>query len=395
MLIQADAVAQRRSVCSTCQTHATRCLGIGPTILRSLRDLGYRDSAAAICALVDNAINAQASKVDILLASEDGTVTAIALFDNGFGMVPEMMRAACAVGASCPLGDGPHLAPSGFGLPFAPFAIGRRFELISSPTGATPARVLFDLDDLTSEDVLIPQAVRAEFPLFVHDHLRREGRAWSGGTIVVLSELDRLSPRIPLNLAQLLRARLGQVFGRFLDRITLTVDGMTVAPIDPLFLFADAPDAAPGMVAAVDAGTLHIAVGGGEVTIRTALLSPGFPGPDRCLSHRVQMSRAAIVRDNHGFVISRLGRRLTLLPSLPWFQFSGADRAIRVKIDFPPSLDDLFAPSLSLQQVQVNAIVWDALRAGGLASHLDALRRRAAAERKSWRERVKAMQAAA
>jgi len=388
MLIPADAVAQRRYVRAVRQTHSTPSLGIGPTILRGLRNLGYRDSAAALCALIDNAIDAQASQVDILFESEDGAVTAIAVIDDGFGMVPEMMRAACAVGASCPLGDGPHLARSGFGLPSAPFAIGHRFELISSPSGAVPARVLFDLDDLASDDVLIPQAVRAEFPPFVHDHLRRAGRAWSGGTIVVLGELDRLAPRITNGLAQLLRARLGHVFGRFLDRVTLTVDGIRVPPIDPLFLFADAPDVAPGAASAVDAGTLHIRLGEDKVTIRTALLPPGFIGAERRRAAGVHMDRATIVRDNHGFVISRLGRRLTLLPSSPWFHFSNADRAIRVEIDFPPSLDELFAPSLSLQQVQMSDTAWSALRAGGLAAHLDALRRRVAAQRHSQREQL-------
>jgi hypothetical protein len=83
-----------------------------------------------------------------------------------------------------------------------------------------------------------------------------------------------------------------------------------------------------------------------------------------------------VVRDTNGLIVSRLGRRLTVLPSTPLFNFSSADRSIKVEVDFPPELDDLFAPSLSLQQVQVSQAVWTAMRVNGVAGHLESLRRR-------------------
>lgn len=384
MLTPADAVVLRRYVGSACHAHPAPSLGIGPAILRGLRDLGYRDSASAICALVDNAIDAQATEVDIIFEIAGAAIIAVAVMDNGIGMVPEMMRAACAVGATCPLGDGPHLARSGFGLPSAPFAIGRQFELISSPSSAFLAGVLFDLENLSPDDIHISEATRVELPTFVLDYLRREHRSWTAGTIIVLRDLDRLAPSTPTRFAEQLHAKLGHVFGRFASRMTLRVEGKRVVPIDPLFLLADVAEAALAGDKAEDTGTISVAMDRGGIHVRTALLPPGFVPTE---GRRPQMSqpandRAAIIRETNGLIISRLGRRLTVLPSTPLFHFSNVDRSIRVEVDFPPELDDLFAPSLSLQQVQVSHAVWSALRTHGVARHLEFLRRRVSQQRK-------------
>src|SRR5207248_8556929 len=71
---------------------------VGSTFVKGIRDLGYRDSAAAINEQVDNSDESGASVVHIVLR-DDGTsrknnVTQIAVIDDGVGMGPEMLRAA-------------------------------------------------------------------------------------------------------------------------------------------------------------------------------------------------------------------------------------------------------------------------------------------------------------
>lgn len=387
MLVPAEAVGQRRYMRVQTRAHPVSSLGIGPSILRGLRDIGYRDTAAAIAALIDNSIDAKATRVDIVLDAPEGQVRAIAVVDNGLGMVAEMMRAACAVGATCSLGEGPHLARSGFGLPSAPFAIGRRFQLISAPVGSQLHGLTVDLDDLLNDDVQIPEATRSGLPAFVSAFLARERRTWSSGTVVVIDVLDRLGATSARNLGEQLCFRLGYVFGRFVARVALTLDGQAVRPIDPLFLegavaSATANEPAPSL-RGEDKGVLTLAVGAGRVAIRTALLPTALSATGR--GAPVNPAAAAgqtIVRDMSGLVVSRLGRRLTVLPTTPIFHFGAADRPIRAELDFTPDLDDLFAPALSLQQVQINPVVWEALRAGGAAHHFELLRRETAARRK-------------
>lgn len=384
MLMPAEAVGQRRYARGQTRNHPVLSLGIGPTILRGLRDIGYRDTAAAIAALIDNAIDAKASQVDIVLDAPKGQVRAIAVIDNGLGMVSEMMRAACAVGATCSLGDGPHLARSGFGLPAAPFAVGKRFELLSAPSGSPLHSVTIDLDDLVRDDVQIPEASRADLPTFVSDFIARERRSWNSGTVVVIEALDRLSSASARNLTDQIRFRLGYVFGRFEGRIALGLDGHAIRSIDPLFLESGAIDNEPdALLRGEDRGVLITAIGTGHVAIRTALLPDSFSNSPRGVAvGPAAVERQAIVRDMSGLVVSRLGRRLTVLPATPLFNFGAADRPIRAELDFTPDLDDLFAPALSLQQVQISPLVWEALRAGGAARHFDSLRRETAARRK-------------
>lgn len=384
MLIPADVVAQRRYVRSAKQIHPSGSLGIGPAILRGLRDLGYPDTAAAICALVDNAIDARANEIDVVVEVEAGQVAALAVIDNGIGMVPEMLRAACAVGASCSIGDGPHLARSGFGLPSAPFAMGTRFALYSRPSNGALMGVEVDLGRITGDEDGIGPAEPAKLPRFVTAHLARSNRQWTSGTIVVVSDLDRIAPRSPKLLKAELRQRLGYVFQHFSRRVNLKVNAEAISAIDPLFL-------TPGVVGydadeerAQAFGCLEISLGDVAMTLRSSLLPPSFAALDKTGHHSARNAneRFPIVRDMGGLVVSRLGRRIAMLATTPLANFTASDRGIRLELDFPPELDELFAPSLSLGQVQISNKVWAALREQGFARHIELLRRELAQQRR-------------
>lgn len=386
MLIPADVVAQHRYVRAARQSSSTPGLAIGSTVLRGLRDLGYRDSAAALCALVDNAIDAGATLIDLVIACDSSRPTALAVIDNGYGMVPEMMRAALALGVTCKLGDGPHLARNGFGLPSAPFAIGRRFDLFSCPRGDALHRLTVDLAAL-DDSASFPAALRAEPSPLIAAHIARHARGWSSGTAVVVSDLDRLAPNSATTLRTHLHSTLGYVFGSQLPRVSIRLDGEVIRPIDPLFLTPGAVGFATDGLRAVDAGQFDVAIDGEALIVRTARLPAGFCAIDK---HREygpgnRNDRAGIIQETNGLVISRLGRRIALLPSSPLFNFTNTDRAIRVELDFAPALDELLAPSLSLDRVRIGGEVWQALRALGLQVHLAQLRQQVRRERYSGR----------
>lgn len=377
MLIPADVVAQRRYAKSAHQSHTSGSLGIGPAILRGLRDLGYRDSAAAVCALVDNAIDALAGRVEVVLDVSAGQVRSLAVIDDGIGMVPEMIRAACAVGANCKLGEGPHLGRVGFGLPSAPFAIGRRFEIFSQPSGCALAKAEVDLASLDTDEAEIPGETSAKLPDFVARHLTRSGLEWGHGTVVVVSDLDRLSPGAPVALREALHRRLGYVFQAFSQRVSLSVDGTAVRPADPLFLTAGALGFDIDLDRAIAGPERTIRVGEGTIQVRTAVLPPGFCALDkrREATGRNVNLRQAIARDTHGLVVSRLGRRVDLLADTPLINFGQGDRALKVELNFSSELDEMFAPDLSLQNVHITGPAWKILREAGIGRDLEMLRR--------------------
>lgn len=78
--------------------------------LYSQRRRGYRNSAAASREIVDNAIEAGASRVHVVFDAgriENGPrlVEQIALIDNGSGMLPQMARYALSWGGGTPFED--------------------------------------------------------------------------------------------------------------------------------------------------------------------------------------------------------------------------------------------------------------------------------------------------
>jgi hypothetical protein len=386
MLIPADIVAQRRYVRAARHFPPNSGLAIGSTVLRGLRDLGFRDTAAALCALIDNAIDAGARLIDVVVECDGSRPTALALIDNGYGMVPEMMRAASALGVTCRLGDGPHLARNGFGLPAAPFAIGQRFDLFSCARGDALRQVTIDLETLDDRESL-PEPRRAELPTFVAAYVARHARTWTSGTIVMVSDLDRLAPRSATALRADLRHHLGYVFSHYMPDVTFRLDGETIAPVDPLFLTPGAVGFALDRARAIDTGRFAVAVDGASLTVRTARLPAGFCSFDKARDSTGANgnARAAIVRETNGFIISRLGRRLVMVESSPLFTFTNADRFVRVELDFSPELDDLLAPSLSLHQVRIAGDIWQGLRQAGLGAHLQQIRRQVHDDRVSKR----------
>ena len=73
--------------------------------VEGMRDSGYKSTATAIDELVDNAIQAQAKRVDVIydVSNPQGNqhdLGRIAVADNGHGMEPEMIRAAVLWGGT-------------------------------------------------------------------------------------------------------------------------------------------------------------------------------------------------------------------------------------------------------------------------------------------------------
>src|SRR5438552_9326314 len=85
----------------------------GRRALESQRRSGYRHTAAAAREIVDNAIEAGATRIDVLFErparlkeyQRKESVSAVAFIDNGSGMLPEMARFALSWGGGTHFDD--------------------------------------------------------------------------------------------------------------------------------------------------------------------------------------------------------------------------------------------------------------------------------------------------
>ncbi|WP_194549644.1 ATP-binding protein, partial [Vibrio anguillarum] len=74
------------------------------TVIESLRDNGYTNTAYALAELIDNSLQATATRVEVgfieeqLAAKKNYTVSEISLWDNGIGMDTNTLRIAMQFG---------------------------------------------------------------------------------------------------------------------------------------------------------------------------------------------------------------------------------------------------------------------------------------------------------
>lgn len=96
-------------------------LTVGTAFVRGIRDIGYKHTGTALDELIDNAFEAGASNVHVIL-NDDGTgrggnVTQIAVLDDGSGMIPEMIRLSILWGGTDRENSRSGIGRFGYGLP--------------------------------------------------------------------------------------------------------------------------------------------------------------------------------------------------------------------------------------------------------------------------------------
>lgn len=214
--------------------------------LESQRRSGYRNTASAAREIVDNAMEAGATRIDICfdkpkalkLHQRQDAITAVAFIDNGSGMLPKMAQYALSWGSGTHFDEPNFIGKFGFGLPNASINQTRLVEVYTRVAGATAiTRTRLDVRQVQQHGLQsIEPPVEADLPDFVQTYLDRKGLQFEHGTVVVWVEPDRLSYRRAPMLKEHLVDDFGVTYRMLLDRTDLWVEGVKIEPIDPLFL---------------------------------------------------------------------------------------------------------------------------------------------------------------
>lgn len=217
--------------------------------IQATRDSGYKGTASAISELVDNSIQAGATRIAILVAAEpsqeEEKPIAVSVLDDGCGMIPTTLRQALRFGGTTRFGDRNALGRYGMGLPNASLSQARRVTVYTwqsnkharSRAPASPKRVwmsYLDVDEIIRRETeVVPRPKTVGTPPGVC--------AGPSGTLVVWTRCDRLDNRRVSTIARKLEAELARRFRHFLWKgIRITVNGDSITPLDPLFLHAEA-----------------------------------------------------------------------------------------------------------------------------------------------------------
>ena len=200
--------------------------------IKAMRDSGYKNTAYALAELIDNAIQAKASMIEVLCIEKRELVQTrerlrlyeIAVLDNGSGMNEQTLRMALQFGNGTRLDDRTGIGRFGMGLPNASISQAARVDVWSWQNGPDNAISSYiDLNEIEAEDM-------NEVPKPTHDPIPELWRGFSDhigqhGTLVVWSNLE--FERLTWKRAEraLLRTEeiVGRVYRRFIADKTVSI----------------------------------------------------------------------------------------------------------------------------------------------------------------------------
>jgi hypothetical protein len=316
--------------------------------MATARSFGNYDLAAALADLVDNSIQAEATKIWISLDPQNNDVT-VRIRDNGYGM-----SAAGLVDAMRPASRNPEekrgaldLGRFGWGLKSASLSQARVLTVVSwTQMGLNAAR--WDIDDLDDWAMFCFTDKEAA-------ELLDSQPCSDSGTEVIWTRCDRLfdaaldatvDERLNEKIAHA-RRQLSLIFHRYLAgekgrQLTIHLQGMPLEPADPFMTTHPATQSLDEE---------RIVVKAGESICVKPYVIPHFSK----LSHQERLmlgGEEGLVR-NQGFYVYRNSR---LIIYGTWFRLvphGELSQLTRVRIDLPNSLDAEWKITLDKSDAQL------------------------------------------
>lgn len=199
--------------------------------MSALREMGY-DSFASVMDLIDNSIDAAAKRIDIVIreAIAGGSIV-IDIQDDGRGMDEPTLVEALKLGSDVGKYDEKkRLGKFGMGLVTASLSMAQNIWIVTREQDKPAYEATLDLATIQRENkfVISVQAARSD---------KVVGTLDKHGTIVRLSQIDRITDRNVARFAANLRTRLGRVYRHYLEQgVEIAVNKRLVQRDDPLLL---------------------------------------------------------------------------------------------------------------------------------------------------------------
>lgn len=329
--------------------------------IQSTRDSGYKNTPSAVSELVDNAIQAGARNISILIQPDEseGAGIRIAVVDDGSGMDHQTLVQAMRFGGSSRFNDRRGLGRFGMGLPNSSLSQARRVVVYSWQKSVTTQHTYLDVEEIASGAMVkVPDPLPTALPVWLGQ------RDSVSGTAVVWEACDRLDHRRVSTLVRKLSSTLGRVFRHFLwADVQIDINGQSVNPVDPLFVDRRSPH--HGATLFQDAWEAEVYADPNDPSSPTGKIEVTFSELPVKDWHGLpnEQKRAMGIANNAGVSIIR-GRREV---DFGWF-FMGAKRREnyddwwRCEVRFDPVLDEAFGITHTKQQIRPKEYLLETLQ---------------------------------
>lgn len=377
---------------------ATVPLFFAQTLVQSLRDVGYNHTTSALCEHVDNAIQHGATEVRVFFRQSGGKGNYqidVAVYDNGTGMSPNVLKVATAFGGSTSYGNRTGIARFGMGMKTAALSMSPVMELYSWQERAAIYSMTLDVEAIGKERanlVELPDAtLMGELPDEVADLFRKTMSyptdrteqtllcdsseqnvldcLGTSGTIVYMPECDRLTYAKAKTLVDHAVKEMSRVYRRPISEgLNLYINNRLVEAFDPTYAMPKARhvkflDTEPKQSRLIVPKTIEIKKA--ENSTETAPIQIKLyrlPIEHWSILPRKVLRNDLRVFDGLTVSILRNGRevfaggmpRITTRHSVThWY---------RLQIDFGGELDEAFGVAANKQGVRMKGYVEDAIK---------------------------------
>lgn len=368
------------------------------TLVQSLRDVGYNHTTSALCEHIDNSIQAGATEIRAYFRQEgkgNDKKIDVAVYDNGRGMTPLVLKVAMAFGGSMNFGNRDGIGRFGMGMKTAALSMSPVLEVYSWQEPEAFYNMTLDVEAIGKERanlVELPDpTLVTELPDEISDFFRKpmsypnnkgEQHLLAGqnenifdnlgasGTVVYMPNCDRLHYAKAATLVDHAMKELGRVYRRAIaGGLRLYVNNRLIEAFDPTYSMPNARhikfldiEAKESRLIISKPVTIPISEGSLE-TAKILIKIYKLPIEEWSLLPRKTQKNDLRIFDGLTVSILRNDREV----------FSGTMTNIttrhsvtnwyRVQIDFPGLLDAAFGVAANKQGVRLKGYVVDAIKA--------------------------------
>jgi hypothetical protein len=377
--------------------NSTVPLFFGQTLIQSLRDLGYNHTTSALCEHVDNAIQAGATTIRVYFrqtGKKGDYQTDTAVYDNGSGMPPAVLKVATSFGGSTTFGNRAGIGRFGMGMKTAALSMSPVMELYSwqepraiySMTLDVEAvgkdrrnlvelpdpTLLTELPDEVSELFKRPMVYppdRTEQELLAPGDVDLEERLGRSGTIIYMPQCDRLTYAKANTLVDHAVKEMARVYRRAIGGgLELFVNNRRVEAVDPTYSMANArhtrvEDLPVKLSRLIVSKPVQVKIAEkGTETAPITIKLYRLPIEEWSSLPRKTLRNDLKVFDGSTVSILRNDREVFAGP-MPWLTTRhSVTHWYRIQIDFPGALDEAFGVAANKQGVRLKGYVQDAIK---------------------------------
>jgi hypothetical protein len=367
------------------------------TLIASLRDVGYNTTTSALCEHVDNAIQAEADEVRVYFrqtGKQGDAVIDAAVFDNGKGMAPNVLKVATSFGGSMNFNNRSGIGRFGMGMKTAALSMSPTMELFSWQEPNAFYNMTLDVEEIGKERtnaVELPDPTLMNdlpddlaelftkpmgFPTSAAEQEMLVGRGedinerlGQSGTIVYMPACDRLTYAKARTLVEHAMKEMSRVYRRAIaDGLKLYINNRQVEAFDPTYSMASARHAKMLDIEAktsrlLFAKTVEVPVrehspSKEKIIIRLYRLpiEQWSTLPRKTLRNDLQVFNGltvSMLRNDREVFAGPMTELTTRHAVTHWY---------RIQIDFPGSLDEAFGVAANKQGVRPKGYVKDAIK---------------------------------